>query len=194
MRGCVAVCLIALVTSATAAPVPKELKKQKVYFPTAVGTKWEYASEDGSDRQTREVQDATEKDGVRTVTILWKATGTNQTWELKEDSTGLYRTKMGSATIDPPHLLLKPKVTEGDEWEGKYVQNGIEERYKRVVGKAEKVTTPAGEFEAIPVLQTNPDDPDDEATVWYAEGIGMVKLHQKHSSPLVLKKVTLGKK
>lgn len=185
--------ILIFVTSIVAAPVPKELKKRKVYFPTTAGTKWEYVGEDGDDVQTREVRTATEKDGVRTVTILWKATGTSQTWELREDSTGLYRTKMGSATIDPPHLLLKPKVTEGDEWEGKYTQNGTEEKYKRVVGKAEKVTTPAGEFEAVPVHQTNPDDPDDEATVWYAEGIGMVKLHQKHSTPLLLKKVTIGK-
>jgi len=184
---------IALITSAIAAPVPKDLKKRKVYFPTTAGTMWEYAGEDGADRQTREVRSATEKDGVRTVTILWTADGTKQTWELREDATGLYRTKMGAATIDPPHLLLKPKVTEGDEWEGTYTQNGSEEKFRRVVGKAEKVKTPAGEFEAIPVLQTNPDDPDDEATVWYAEGIGMVKLHQKHSTPLLLKKVTIGK-
>lgn len=180
--------------TALAAPVPKELKKKKNYFPTAVGTKWEYVGEDGSDRQTREVTEAVDKDGVRVITILWSTGGTKQTWELREDATGLYRSKMGSMDIDPPQRLMNGKLAEGDEWEGEYAQGQVRERYKRVVGKAEKITTPAGEFEAIPVEQTNPDDPDDGATIWYAEGVGMVKLHQKGSSPLVLKAVTVGKK
>lgn len=187
------VVLIAVVSQLVAAPVPKELSKRKVYFPTAVGTKWVYATEDGTESQTREVTAVTVKDGVRLVTILWTASGQRQEWELREDGTGIYRSKMGAAAVDPPHLLLKPKVVPGDEWDGEYVQSGRTERYHRVVGKPETVKTPAGEYEAIPVVQTNPDDENDEATVWYAEGVGMVKLHQKYSTPLVLKQVTIGK-
>lgn len=193
MRGFL-VGLVALAAAFTvAAPVPKDLKKQKNYFPTAVGTKWEYASEDGSDSQTREVTAVTEKDGVRTVTILWTTGGSSQTWELREDAAGLARSKMGNVAIDPPQLLIKGRLAEGDEWDGEYRQGRASTRYRRVVGKAEAVTTPAGEYTAVPVTQTDPDDPTDEATVWYAEGVGMVKLHEKGSAPIVLKAVTIGK-
>jgi hypothetical protein len=184
--------LLVFLGSAVAAPVPKELKKKQTYFPTAVGTKWVYEAEDGSDNQTREVTAATEKDGVRTLTILWKANGTTQTWELKEDATGLYRSKMGANAIDPPHHLLKSKLTEGDEWEGEYTQSGGTVKYRRTVGRPEKVTVPAGEYTAVPVTQVDPDDPDDEATVWYAEGVGMVKLLQRGSRAMLLKSVTIG--
>ena len=179
-----------------AAPVPKGLKNKKNYFPTAVGTKWEYVSDDGDDRQTREVTAATDTGGVRTFTIQWTTGGggSKQNWEMKQDADGLYRAKMGSSVIDPPQRLMKGALVEGDEWEGEYTQGGSTTRYRRVVGKEEKVTVPAGEYTAIPVVQTNPDDPDDEATVWYADGVGMVKLHQKGSTPLLLKAVTLGKK
>jgi hypothetical protein len=193
MRFVLPALLVVSVGTLAAAPVPKELKKRKNYFPTAVGTKWEYVSEDGGDSQTREVTAAVEKDGVRAITIVWTTGGSSQTWELREDAAGLSRAKMGAEAIDPPQQLIKGGLTEGQEWEGEYRQGGSTTRFRRVVGKAETVSTPAGEYTAVPVTQTDPDDPDDEATVWYAEGVGMVKLHEKGSSPLVLKAVTIGK-
>jgi hypothetical protein len=194
MRSVCVLLLASLFAGLLAAPVPGALKNRKVYFPTMVGTKWEYVDEDGSDRQTREVLNATEQDGGRTISVAMTSSNrTLQIWELREDVNGIYRSKIGGLQLDPPHLLLKANVAPHDSWGGEYISNGIVERYNRVVGEPETITTPAGEFEAIPVLQTNPDDEDDEATVWYAAGIGMVKLKQKNSTALLLKKVTFGK-
>jgi hypothetical protein len=193
MRGFLVVLITSwVVVGALAAPVPKELKKKKTYFPLATGTKWEYVNEDGSEAHSREISAVTEKDGVRTVAVLYRDRNFTMTWELREDATGLYRSKYENAAVDPPQLLMKPTMTEGDEWECRFNQGRQKCHYIRTVSKAEKVTTPAGEYTAIPIKQVDPDDPDDTATIWYAEGVGMVKLQEGGAPAILLKAMTPG--
>jgi hypothetical protein len=179
------------VTVVLAAPVPKVLKGQKTFFPTKLGSKWEYATE--GQPQVREIIRATSKDGVRTITVQMTSGVSKQTWDILENTDGVFRSTLYNEALDPPQLILKANAKPGDEWEGEYKRGGaVTERYKRVVGQPEKVSTPNGEYDALPVTQTNPDDEEDTVTIWYAEGVGMVKLLQRNSEPLLLQKYTPG--
>lgn len=178
-----------------AAPVPKAVKGTLDLYPSALGTKWVYAHEDGTNEHTREVTASQEKDGVTTFTVTWKQAGQTQIWDLKKDANGVYRLKQDSLAFDPPHKLLQPKMTEGEEWESEYTTGGrLTYKFVRSVGKAEQVKTPAGEFTAIPITSKDLNGNTLETTLWYADGVGLVKLQAKGGVASVLKEFTPGGK
>lgn len=186
--------LLVLFGPAFAAPVPKAIKAPD-YYPSALGTKWVYAHEDGTNEHTREVTASNTKDGVTEFTITWKEGETTQLWEMKKDATGVYRTKQQGLEFTPPHKLFEPKMSAGDEWTSEYTFGGARNTYKysRTVGKAEAVKTPAGEYTAFPLVSRNLHTDGDETTLWYADGVGLVKLQHKGGTPVVLREFTAGK-
>lgn len=185
--------LLAVVFSAAvvAAPVPKALKKNAPeWMPLDAGAKWEYVSaEDNSTTtDTREITTVSEKDGVhfasqRTI---------NLTQEFRKDADGVAVVKTTNRGETKPRYVVRHNMKEGDTWEndlGGYTE-------VRTVGKVEKVKLPAGEFEAVPVqfkyVQNGASF--QSGTVWYADGVGLVRIDTEGSSSEVLKAFTPGKK
>ncbi len=179
---------------AVAAPVPKKIKAPD-YYPATVGTKWVYGHADGTNEHTREVTASATKDGTTDFTITWKEGDSTQQWELKKDATGVFRLKQDTFAFDPPHKLFEPKMAAGDEWTSEYSFGGARNTYKytRTVGKAEAVKAPAGEYTAVPIVSRNLRSDGDETTLWYADGVGLVKLQHKGGTPVVLREFTAGK-
>jgi hypothetical protein len=179
---------------APAAPVPKAIKAVPDFYPSAVGTRWVYANEDGTGEHTREVTASSTKDGVTEFTVTWKEGASTQVWGLKKDATGVFRTTQDDVAFDPPHKLLQPGMAAGDEWASEYTFGGAAKyKYTRTVGKAEVVKTPAGEFTAVPIVSRNQRAKGDETTLWYADGVGLVALQHTGSPKVVLREWTKGK-
>jgi hypothetical protein len=190
--------LFAVAALATAAPVPKKAPP----FPTAVGTKWEYIlSGDEKWVSEEEVVEASEKDGVVTFKVAQTVRG--GTWHRVYRLTGgeLAVTTIDDRWVDPPCLLAKAGMKDGDTWEAKYttqggIASGVDSRSEEAVsvGKAEEVTTPAGKFTAVPV--TRKMGKLTLGTFWYADGVGLIRETrdgQKHPVQ-ELKAFTPGKK
>ena len=181
---------VVLSTVVAAAPVPKALKKGAEWMPLDAGAKWEYVSaEDNSTTtDTREITSASEKDGVhfasqRTI---------NLTQEFRRDADGVAVVKTTNRGDTKPRYIIKHAMKEGDTWEndlGGYTET-------RTVGKAEKIKLPAGEFEAVPVQfkYVQNGTPFQSGTVWYADGVGLVRIDTDGSGSEVLKAFTPGKK
>ncbi len=181
---------------ALAAPVPKA-KPKADYYPSAVGTKWVYTYDDDTNEHTREVTDATEKDGVTTFTITWKQGAQTQLWVMRKDDDGVSRVSQNGSEFDPPHQILKQKLADGDEWTSEYtLGKGGTTKYthKRTVGKAESVKVPAGEYDAFPVSSVEASGNTSDTTLWYADGVGLIKIVAKDGTPIVLKEFVAGKK
>lgn len=180
---------------APAAPVPKAVKGTQDFYPSTLGTRWVYAQEDGTREHTREVTTSQEKDGETHFTVTWKDGGQTQIWDLKKDATGVYRLKQDGVEFDPPHKLLAAKTAAGDEWTSEYSWGGrVKYKYVRTVGRPEVVKTPAGEFTAFPITSREENGRGLETTLWYADGVGLVKLQPKDGTPVVLKEYAVGGK
>jgi hypothetical protein len=189
-----AILLLALAASAaTAAPVPKELKAKKGdFFPTAVGSRWEFVV-DGTDTldHVREVTaEEVEKDGTRTVDFVWTSHagsyGRDTTYRV--DATGVARLGFGKGNrFQVPYLMFKADAKPGESWDAGISLGGRAENVC-TRGAAETVTTPAGKFEAVPVTFGTTA----KHTYWYAAGVGLVKW-KNGNKVIVLSKYTAGK-
>lgn len=183
-----------LLTAATlfAAPVPKS--KQADPFPYTVGTRWEYIRNGDEKRvYVEEVTESEEKDGVRTIRVdITTDTGAKQfeKYELKNGELRLAASTAG--TYDPPMLIRKAGMKEGDTWENRYTISGIERVVECAVGKPEELTTPGGKFTAFPI--TRKYGPGSETTYWYGDGVGLVRQTTNGGKNQELKAYTPGKK
>lgn len=176
---------------AVAAPVPKALKKaEPEWMPLRAGNKWEYVSADDNSTttDTREITAAGEKDGVVTATQRT----VNLTQEFRRDADGVAVVKTSNRGEAKPRYIVKHKMKEGDTWEND--MGGYTE--VRTVGKAETIKLPAGEFEAVPVKfqYVQNGTPFQTGAVWYADGVGLVRIDTEGSASEVLKAFTPGKK
>ena len=195
----IALALLAAVGLATAAPVPK---KKADPFPYAKGTKWEYMH-DGNEKDVwvEEVVESTEKDGVITFKVNITTSGGQkrfETYRLTDGELVIIATQDG--TFDPPMLIAKAGMKEGDEWENEWKLKGdgyeIGSKSMLTVGKAEEITTPAGKYTATPVTRKQ-QGTDQEGTVWwFADGAGMIRqtTEGQKEPEQELKAFTAGKK
>lgn len=185
-----ALILLVLAAPLVAAPVPKELKdKRPNYQPMAVGDKREYVHPANPDvvSQVREITAVEERNEARYYTQ--KIASSNQTNVMKVDKTGVYMAEQNDEKYDPPYPVARPDMKEGDKWECRDELGMV-----RTVGKAAKVETPAGTFTAIPITVSYPQlQGSADTTVWYADGVGLVRLDTGGRTTLVLKKYTPGK-
>lgn len=189
MRRFVPAAVLLGVTAAFAAPVPKAAKARREMLPLAVGNKWEYVSPDNPTAvsETREVTAVEEKDGAAYVTQ--KMSNAN-TQVYRVDAAGTAVVKVGSGEYKSPRVILKPDMKEGDSWD--WDAGGYTE--VRTIGKAEKVAVPAGEFEAVPIQYRYVQNGTDiqKGTVWYAAGVGLVRIDYDGVPSSVLKAFTPG--
>jgi hypothetical protein len=187
MRPALAIVLACL--PALAAPVPKEFKRAAGYHPMAVGDRREYVSPANPDvvTQVREITAVEEKDGAKFFTQKMTSGQTNV---LKTDRTGtVWMAQLNEQVHEPPYKVVASDLKDGDRWE---VNDGT--GAVRTVGKAEKVETPAGTFTALPITISYPNQQGmSEVVVWYAEGVGLVRLDSGGRPSIVLKKYTPGK-
>ena len=176
---------------AAAAPVPKGLKKSAPeWMPLHAGCKWEYVSADDTTTttDTREITDVGEKNGV---TVATQRT-INLTQEFRRDETGVAVIRTAVRGETKPRYVVKHQMKEGDSWEND--MGGYTE--VRTVGKVQKVKLPAGDFDALPVKfqYVQNGTSFQSGTVWYADGVGLVRIDTDGSASEVLKAYTPGKK
>lgn len=89
---------------------------------------------------------------------------------------------------------LKPKPKGGDSWDDGHAWKGTNYTCTTAVGKAEKVTVPAGTFTALPHAQAYTNfQPPQVWTAWHAPGVGRVKFVNYAGKEYVLLKFTPGK-
>ncbi len=186
-----------LVGPLAAAPVPKEiLKKFPDYFPLLPGTAWEYGV--GESTVTVEVQDYTERDGVRTGTLVTNANGKEVASEsIRVDASGVYRTRINATKIEPPVLLLKFGIKDETEWATKCKVGEAKVDFTFKLEGQEEIETPAGKYKAVKVTGVGDiAGTKTQLAYHFAEGVGIVKLGYSVAGTetvLSLKKFTPGK-
>jgi hypothetical protein len=151
-----------------AAPVPKDLKRVETnYFPTTVGARWVYRDSNGKET----ILTVAKVEKVKTSTHVTYAAKGGEIQVMSVSDKGLSQVNGAEAGLDAWVLELSHKP--GDDWEVER-KSGIE--FRRM-GKMEKVTVPAGTFEAIRVEVTRCllSDSMRNTIEWYAPGVGVVK-------------------
>lgn len=182
--------LLALTPAVVAAPVPKSVKRKAVdWMPLEAGCKWEYVSADDNTAvvDVREITAAEQRDGG----LIATQKTANLTQEFRRDGTGVAVVKTNGRAGGGLRYITKQGMKEGDTWDndmGGYTET-------RTVGKAEKLTLPAGEFEAVPVKfqYVQNGAAFQSGTVWYADGVGLVRIDTDGQPSQVLKAFTKGK-
>jgi hypothetical protein len=181
------------VIGVAAAPVPKELKKKfPDYYPLAAGSVWEYKF--GSNVWTTRVAEYEVKDGVKTAKLKCVFQDKEMAARVvRVDKTGVTQSYV-DMKADTKALILKFGLVDEEGWEVLDDQSKVSGKF--TLKGTEKVTVPAGTFEAVVLTQTIPDTKT-SFRYWYADGVGLVKLVQTDSGfdqiPLELKKYTPGK-
>ena len=186
MRGLLLLAVVAPL--AIAAPIPKDFQRPVNYHPMAVGDKREFVSPTNPDAvtQVREITAVEVKDGVTHYTQV--LTG-GQTSVLKAEKGVVSMAEQNGQKMDRPYKVVAPDMKEGDTWECKD-PTGM----TRTVGKPEKIATPAGTFTAYPLIIEYGKFPGSaKQTLWYADGVGMVRYDSGDTTTLVLTKYTPGK-
>ncbi len=163
----------------SASPAPNDSPK-KHFHPATKGTKWVYKN-----GKVRFAYRINEIENVGDATIIHVVseeandkTSPNETLSL--NNKGIFRIRTGTEKLDPPVCLLKLPVQVGAEWSGPLDDFVLVDTSKIV--KIEEITVPAGKYKTIrveldlqfkDVFKTDTHPP----TLWYAEGVGLVKYH-----------------
>ena len=168
-------CLLAilLLSGLDAAPIPKTTPKEtKLYFPTTVGSKWVYQSEDGE--YTEVVKDVVNKEKERCWIVSVSRVDKDgkevpsKEWEVSEGALILTKSAVSpKKRLAWPHLLLPHNP--GKQWQ--FLPES--DSHPCVAIKPQRVKVPAGEFDAVGVELYSGRQLVE--TKWYAIGIGLVK-------------------
>lgn len=144
-------------------------------LPVAIGTGW--VLEDEAGRVTIRVAAREQFGGRDCYRVDWiegPLTYQSEYWNVGSD--GVYavgRRALGKALpFAQPYLLLKRGAAPGDSWKAAVSAPGFEDALVISVGSKERVVTPAGAFEAVPVSVQGRAL---RYRRWYAPGIGLVQ-------------------
>jgi len=185
---------------ATSCSNKKEIDESTEYINFKVGNVWIYSVEKkvGADKpqEALEMLKITGKEDVNGVscyilkTITQAEKGPKQYYQI-DPRKGLYLKKIGyyefsakdkslkyvEQLIEPPELILEFPLKVGKSWMKKIKRANLVMDTTFWVKEKEKVTTPAGEFEALKVEShgTTPAGGKFSAYQWYAKGVGRVK-------------------
>ena len=190
--------LLFAVTAVAAAPVPKDFVPPKgEYFPTAVGTRWEYVL-DGTDKldHTREVTESETANAATTAVFKWTSHGGQYTAAsvYRVEGKLVLRTGWAKAqSFETPCTMWKPDAKAGDTWTAGIVGPKEATQFTAARGEEAEVTTPAGKFRAVPVTIRSRNDAKSANTYWYAPGVGLVRWDNQNGKTVVLTKFTPGK-
>lgn len=174
-----AVLLLSLVAgSLGGAPVPKEIREAKFYFPTAAGTKW--VKKTGSHVSTPCVGRVTEEAGKFVVDLhIEEIACGNAKSHYHVSRHGVWEL-WGVNVIDPPIAIqrLKLPFRKGEMWTSVARENDAEAfRYEFASVAEESVTVAAGKYEAIRVdwAKVVKGETVSSGSEWYAPNAGVVK-------------------
>jgi hypothetical protein len=169
------IALALLLTTAPAAPVPREVRRPSLYLPTTVGARWVYQL--GDREYTRTVAEVRQEGGMAVVSIGETLHDEGPPYErVAVSKAGLTRVEMNGRRFDPPHVLLKLPPEPGETWEiagsaAKFLTGS-----KFMTRVPERVGVPAGTFWSVPVeMEYEVAGTAVRTTTWYAPGVGMVK-------------------
>ncbi len=173
-----------------AEPIPKSMRDTNTeWMPVGTGWKWEYCRTTNTDvvDEIREVISTEKRDEA--LFVVQRTSNLSQTF--RKDATGLALIESGGAKHANPRYIIKPNMKQGDSWTwdaAGYVE-------KRTVGKLQEITVPAGKFKALPVeFEYNQNGTVfRKGTVWYAAGVGLIRIDSDGEDTQVLKAFTRGK-
>jgi hypothetical protein len=179
------------------APIPRERQDSGLYHSTRKGDRWVYSYTDEREVESYVVTAVEEKSGCKIVSVGREEKGKvveTVVWSVSDK--GLYELSTGDRKNDPPLGRVQLPAKTGDEW--KITQDRAGWTSLRGVGKvtvSEEVRVPAGTFTTIRVDWTYKlDYATRSKSVWYAQGVGMVKLVDWDANKeYVLKSFTVGK-
>jgi len=151
------------------------------YFPLKPKSKWTYKVQDQLvEVQVAGIEKFNNEECTRVDTIVNGKIQASELYQVKAD--GVYRVKVKDDKIDPPVKILAIPPKKGESWDvkskvgnqlvsGKFVTKEI----------SEKVTTPKGSFDAVMIEGLDLDVAGTKTTVkvWFAKGVGIVKLSYK---------------
>jgi len=154
------------------------------YYPLKVGTKWLYRVQGQTGRVTNLVSKTELIDGQQVACV--ETTFQDKvipTEHLANTPQGLFRYRSHGIGLSPPLCLLRYPVKKGDSWKSKIVVGGQQEVHVSCCVGAEKVTVPAGTYDAvtIDVVLMLGDTIVGTSKYWLAAGVGMVKQNNKAS-------------
>jgi hypothetical protein len=179
---------------APAAPVPKHLMKDPVYYyPIRVGATWVYEDPNGSE-ETLTISKVELADGARVVTVDRVDPNGLVLWErMAVSAGGLVRVEGLGGKLDPPLAMLQGPFRAGTKWETKTSGlDGVD-----TIGGIERVKVPAGTYEAVRVdadYSIGGGGARTQTTFWYAAGVGLVRRTDGNAETFrVLKSFTPGK-
>jgi hypothetical protein len=159
------------------------------YFPLKVGTTWEYKFDNGQ-TQTRSIVKKELFNGILCARLETTNGGVVTTHShLSAMRDGMYQWSLGDNKINPPRRQLKFPARVGDAWRS----DALNESY--TIAGRENVAVPAGNYPNA-LLIVIEDGKKREYKLWYARGIGLVRLESDlggRKLTLELTKFTPGK-
>ncbi len=184
-----------------AAPRAKDVPPPPDYYPTAVGTIWVYDMDNGNGEQVQRISAVEVQDGVTLASMSLR--GTTGWFPLEKAAilaSGVRIVEFGGDPIEPYYSLKYP-VKAGDTWDFNVtLPRGLPSSSGTVtVLGEEEVKVPAGRYKAVKLERVTktergrPLDKPAKVTVWFAEGVGRVKVSDSRGCELALKSFTRGK-
>jgi len=199
---CLGLASVALAASVLAQEV------ENPYFPTKVGTEWEYR--DGNEtvrvqvvgKEMRDVTKVDEDGGEKTYKVTCAKLQMTNGARTQEEiigvlGDGIYRFAAAGRDLTPPLQILKLPFRQGSTWEGLAKSEGLILK-GAFTCKEEMVAVPAGEFRALHVACPDFDIGTKKMALdfWFAQDVGIVKQRFKTGSfekVLELKRYKIGK-
>lgn len=193
-------CLSVLASAAVPAPGPKETSVIPDYYPTIVGTSLVYDLDNGNSELALRIVAVDEKSAEKVVTVEQRGATRWLAFERISISEKGLREVEHSGQASEPWYLLKFPIKTGDKWDVEWSKKpGIDGKKGTVtvIGE-EEVTVPAGKFKAVKVERVYTEengkalDKPFKVSVWFAKGIGRVKVVPTEGSKLALKSFVPG--
>jgi hypothetical protein len=180
VRISVAVVSVAVLAgSLGGAPVPKEIREAKFYFPTSVGTKW--VTKAGTSVCTRYVHQVKEESGKHIIYTDIEESGCGNSCGCYHVSrAGVWHLWGYSDMIENPVPIqrLKLPFRKGEMWTSVARENDVEAfRFEFTSVAEEPVTVAAGKYETIRVdwAKVVKGETVQAGSEWYAPNVGVVK-------------------
>ena len=182
--------LLVFVVAASAQPADEAAAKENEaapltsaqLYPLAQDAEWHYTmhTEKGDAEmsyQVAKLESEADQEAYRVEMVLDKKIVLTE--QLNQTPEGLFRTQLQDAKLSPPLLLLKNPVKSGEQWRTK-TQIGAQELTIECQVESERVSVPAGEYDAVKLtVSTQANESDIRSTYWFAAGVGIVRQEAK---------------
>jgi hypothetical protein len=178
----VLVVLLAALSGLAQESAPKAKTKDKTpdYYPTKVGTKWEYQVDAGNGQKVtvvNQIAKIEKVDGKPLAVLETLVNGQVQATEhIGVEAGGIFRYRFKGIEVSPPVCLLKYPVKEGASWETETKIGGQEFTVSGRVGGTEEVKVPSGKYQAVSAkIETTVKGNKITNTYWFAPDVGIIK-------------------